>query len=159
MKMIKLDMVSAVIVGAALIKSNGGSRYFWILAWPGTVVHEILHYIVALITFGKPHNLVILPSNESGGTVLGSVQCGNLNWFNKIPVALAPLLAIPIAIVMMSLMKFSWTTGGIFNAFIISSIVSSCVPSSVDMEIATSSMVGMIFWSFVGFTLFNVFIK
>ncbi len=66
------------------------------LQFTGVLVHEMLHFIVGLVTRARPSSMSLVPRTEGGRLVLGSVGFVGLNWLNAWITALAPLLALPI---------------------------------------------------------------
>lgn len=66
------------------------------LQFTGVLVHEMLHFIVGLVTMARPSSMSLVPRTEGGRLVLGSVGFVGLNWLNAWITALAPLLAFPI---------------------------------------------------------------
>ena len=74
-------------------------RWPWVYAfslWPGTVAHELLHFIAGLLMGAKPVALSVIPKRKpEGGWVLGSVMFARLRWWNSVPVGLAPLALVP----------------------------------------------------------------
>jgi len=103
---------------------------------PGTIVHELLHFIVGLVTLGCPINFTIIPKKDGDRYTLGSVGFSNLNWINSPFIGLAPLLilyaifywALHLDGSVNSYIKF-WLLTGFF--------ISSGIPSSQDLKIAT----------------------
>lgn len=75
-------------------------RWPWLYAlsiWPGTVAHELLHFIAGLLMGAKPVSLSVIPKRKlDGGWVLGSVLFARLRWWNSVPVGLAPLALVPV---------------------------------------------------------------
>ncbi len=67
-----------------------------LLWWGGTVGHELCHYIVGFLWGAKPTSIEFTPRRDrsSGALILGSVTFANLRWWNKLPVATAPLLLL-----------------------------------------------------------------
>ena len=64
---------------------------------PGTVLHELMHFIVGLFLNARPCNFSLIPRrNEDGNYVMGSVGFTNITFYNAVPAALAPLLLLPI---------------------------------------------------------------
>ncbi|VVP32222.1 hypothetical protein [Pseudomonas fluorescens] len=59
-------------------------------------MHEKLHFAVGLLTMARPTSMSLIPVNEAGRLVLGSVGFVALNWMNAWVTALAPLLALPL---------------------------------------------------------------
>ena len=69
-----------------------------IVLWPGTVVHELLHWIVGFLLNAQPVSMSLWPRRISDRQwALGSVSFRNVRWYNAIFVGLAPLLAIVMA--------------------------------------------------------------
>jgi hypothetical protein len=64
----------------------------WIVTWPATAMHEIAHFVIAMLTFGKPVAISLLPTRTTNGVRLGEVTLENLNAFNGTVIAMAPLL-------------------------------------------------------------------
>ncbi len=68
-----------------------------LLTWPGTVAHELLHFIAGLLTGAEPVGLSVTPKQQQDGTwQLGQVSFTRLRWWNSIPVGLAPMLLLPV---------------------------------------------------------------
>lgn len=61
---------------------------------PGTIAHELAHYLVALLTFGRPAPISLFPERTPDGWIMGSVTFVP-NFFNGGLVALAPLYLLP----------------------------------------------------------------
>ncbi len=74
--------------------------FFFLLALPGTVCHELCHFCVGVVTGAAPSSLSIVPRRTASGWDLGSVTLMRVRWYNAAPSALAPLLlcAIPFAV-------------------------------------------------------------
>jgi hypothetical protein len=71
---------------------------FALFALPGTLTHELLHFLVGLALGAKPASLSVIPKRERDGAYqLGSVAFRRINLLNAAPAALAPLLALPLA--------------------------------------------------------------
>lgn len=67
-----------------------------LLTWPGTLVHELLHYLAGLVTGARPVSLTIIPRQQKTSSwVLGEVAFARLRWWNSAPVGLAPLALLP----------------------------------------------------------------
>jgi hypothetical protein len=145
-----------VLLLAGVIGWLGGSRGFWVLAWPGTVVHELMHWVVGLVTLGSPENLRVFPEPAGeDGQVLGSVEFNNVGWWNALPIGIAPLLAFPLALMAADRMTFAWTWQSALIIWILASIVSQCWPSPADWRIAFSRKMGVLFWIAVTYWIFT----
>lgn len=71
-------------------------RGYAIALWPGTVAHELLHYLAGLLTFARPLSIRLLPRRQADGVwELGSVSFARLRWWNSVPVGLAPIALLP----------------------------------------------------------------
>lgn len=148
-----MTLLILVLVAAVFIKWFESSEYFWILAWPGTVMHEILHAVVGFVLLAQPSNFSIVPRRTDLGMELGSVGFDNLTWYNKLPIAVAPLLAIPIVFIATSTLAFSATVAGFATVWILASMLSQSMPSSQDWKIGLSSPVGIAAWAGVAYLL------
>jgi len=142
-----MSLLIIVVILAIIIRWLESERYFWILAWPGTVVHEALHYAMALVTFGQPSSFNVWPEPaKNGQIVMGSVICENLNWLNRLPIALAPLLALPLGFYAATTYDFTWSWQGIASAWVLASVIGGAWPSSQDFRVGFSSPVGLVAW-------------
>jgi len=68
----------------------------WVL--PGTALHELAHWLMALVCRGRPGALSLWPNFRGRRWTLGYVTIGNPTWYNRVPIALAPLLLLPLAV-------------------------------------------------------------
>jgi hypothetical protein len=68
-----------------------------LLSLPGTIAHELAHYIVGALLLAKPHGLSVWPKVAGRSWRLGAVSFGNIGLLNGVFVAFAPLLLLPIA--------------------------------------------------------------
>lgn len=70
------------------------TRTWLMFVVPGVAAHEMAHYLVAFLTFGRPQPISLWPRREGNDWVMGSVSfCPN--FFNGGLVALAPLYVLP----------------------------------------------------------------
>ena len=120
---------------------------FWLLVWPGTVLHEGLHWSVGKVLFANPVSFNVLPKKDDSN-IIGSVSFSNMNWFNGVPVCMAPILGFPFAFMLYSyLPAFElWSIQGILTVWIFSAMLASSWPSYVDFEVASKYFVGWVFW-------------
>lgn len=146
-----------VVLSAIVIRTQTGTPNFWILAWPGTVFHEFMHYAVGGLLYAKPCDFQLLPTaGENGRRILGSVSFTNIGWWNAAPVAMAPLLGIPIALVLAaSLGAVHLTIGYCFAVWIIASILSQSVPSTEDFRIMWSQPTSVALWLGIVYVIFK----
>ena len=71
---------------------------FSLFLLPGTLVHELSHFLVALILNGQPTKLSIFPHRTDKGVLLGHVICNNPTWYNSLFIGLSPLLLLPLSV-------------------------------------------------------------
>ncbi len=120
---------------------------FSIAAFPGTLLHEFLHFIAGLLTFGRPTGFSVIPRRVSRGYALGSVRFAHVRWYNAWLIGLAPLLLLPMALFLLV-----WRVQGlhgfvlmeIFWAYLLATLIYASMPSWPDIKIAAVS-----FWLWV----------
>lgn len=89
-------LITAAMLGAMIWVARFPSVH-WLLTWPATVMHELAHFVVAMLTFGKPVAISLLPKRTTTGVQLGEVKVRNLNAFNGAVIAMAPFLLLGVA--------------------------------------------------------------
>lgn len=125
-----------------------------IAAFPGTLLHELAHFIVGLLLFGRPSGFSVIPRRTTHGYALGSVRFANVRWYNGCFIGLAPLLLLPLA-----LWLLAWRMHGlqalqvqeIAWAYLLATLIYAALPSWPDIKIAATSAwlllgVGGIYW-------------
>lgn len=134
---------TAVLVLMRLVR-----RSFWafsLLALPGTVCHELCHWIMGHLLGGRPVRFTVVPRREGRGYVLGAVAMANLRWYNAFFIGLAPLLLLPVAWGL-----FRWRLAGAPTlgwpeaalVFLLANLLGAALPSGQDLRIAARSPVG-----------------
>ncbi len=146
-------MISVCILFAVLIRASQSRDIFWVLAWPGTVVHEVLHYTVGFFLGARPTEISVVPNRTESSTI-GYVSFDNLNWFNALPTAMAPMLAFPLAWWVSTVVKLEWSLIGVFWVWVVSAVIAQAWPSKVDFAMGTKKIMGVIFWGAVAYLLF-----
>ena len=120
---------------------------FSLAAFPGTLLHEFLHFIAGLITFGRPTGFSVIPRRVARGYALGSVRFAHVRWYNAWLIGLAPLLLLPMAL---SLLVWrvqglhGWVAAEFLWAYLLATLVYASMPSWPDIKIAAVS-----FWLLV----------
>lgn len=135
-------------VAAGLWVLHQARRSFWLLsllALPGTLAHELCHWLVGALLNGQPVRFTVLPKREGRGYVLGSVAFAHLRWYNAFFVGLAPLLLLPLAYGLFrwrlaAQPAFSWPEA--LLAFLFANLLYGAMPSWQDLRIAARSPVG-----------------
>lgn len=138
-------MLLTLLILGVLLRKQAEHPVFWVVAWPGTLVHELSHYLVGLVLLARPNNISLLPSN--GGTVHGYVEFDNLAWYNALPTALAPLLGFVAALAIVPHLTWSmaWSNLGLW--WVAVCLVSQSWPSHTDWNAAFSSWPGVAFYA------------
>ena len=143
--------LAVVIVTAAILHHlRRMPRFFSLISLPGTIGHELLHFLVGTLTLAKPVKVSLIPKfHRDGSTTLGLVLFSNIRWYNALWVGFAPLLALPAALWLvycrsaqippLSLWELAWS-------YVAASLAYSCLPSKADVDIVLSKPVGLIFY-------------
>lgn len=118
---------------------------YFLVEWPGTVLHELLHFVVGYITNGKPTQFRVTPKKMADGYwSLGSVQFANITWYNGVFIGLAPL---NIFVFLYLLMPTSAAISGALFQFwlLVGLFAPSGIPSGIDLKVATQSLYPVFF--------------
>jgi hypothetical protein len=113
-----------------------------VAAFPGTLLHESLHFIVGLLLFGRPTGFSVIPRRLGHGYALGSVRFANVRWYNGCFIGLAPLLILPLA-----LWLLAWRMHGLHGlqvqeiawAYLLATLIYASLPSWPDIRVAAAS--------------------
>lgn len=94
-----------IAFAAVLLPIRAVRRWPWLYALavlPGTLAHELTHWLAGWLFGARPASLSILPRRmPDGSLLLGSVLFMRLRWWNSVPVALAPFFLIPLSAVLL----------------------------------------------------------
>lgn len=98
---------------------------FWfksLLFLPGTMMHEFMHYIIAVLTFSKIINFSVIPKIEWENKEPIRIIYGCVEYIPKlkvfhIPINLAPLLLLPISWYMLYAFGFINTLYDFINIY------------------------------------------
>ncbi len=160
---------------ARLVHRLGGNQHTAIITWsiiflPGTIIHEISHFLLAALTGARTGKIEIFPEyleDESDGRstriALGSVQTQKLNPVQGFLVGIAPFLSgIALLIWLASLLQTGFDTKNIWlvilEGYFFFTIANSFFPSWPDIKqtlpfIIISIVVALLAWYF-GFQIF-----
>jgi hypothetical protein len=137
-------MFLAVLILAFVIRRSKESDIFWLLSWPGTVVHELLHYVIGFVLFAQPTKISVWPEDrETSGQTMGYVNFANIQWYNAMPTGLAPLLGVFVVLFIAGLVPAGFSLSGIFWVWAMASVLSQVWPSQQDWKVAFSSIGGL----------------
>jgi hypothetical protein len=105
-------------------------------ALPGTVAHELAHFVVALVLAGDPRLPRLWPQRTEHGWRLGSVTF-RAPWWRAGPIALAPLLLMPASLAWLLAFVVDARGGWLaLHAWIAGTLLSAALPSRADLRIA-----------------------
>lgn len=129
-----------LVVGLIFYVLLGGVRagpLYFLVAFPGIFLHEFAHFLVALVTNGKPEGINLIPKKEANGDwTLGYVMF-EPSWWNAGFVALAPLLLLPLASVV--LYQSLYPASGLetlVGGYLLGCFARGAIPSRTDWKIA-----------------------
>lgn len=148
-----LIMISTIPILFILVKFNNFFSKNFILYslfnLPGTILHELMHFIVGLILFATPKGFSLIPRRIGDSITMGSVSFVGLTLFNRIPVAMAPILLLPISIYLIESfsnilipmdINISTFILSMFFGYILYVIILSSIPSTTDFKVAFQSL-------------------
>lgn len=118
---------------------------------PGTILHELLHFVVGLFLNARPCNFTIFPKKDmlGGGYVMGSVGFRNITFYNAVPAGLAPLLLLPLSFYINRyvLPLLPQTLGNYVLYILLQTIlIENAIPSRADFKIAFMFLSGVILY-------------
>jgi hypothetical protein len=133
----------AALIGKMKESSKNNLFTAWIMYFMGTLFHELSHFVVSFLTFGKPFWFSVIPSTKidkttgAKTTTLGYVKSGNIRWWNVFFVSMSPLLLLPFSFWVYNYFfnyfeESLWTV--VLYIFSIVSLLFSSVPSGVDFK-------------------------
>ena len=117
---------------------------------PGTILHELMHFVVGLFLNARPCNFNLIPrKNEDGNYVMGSVGFTNITFYNAVPAAMAPLLLLPIGFYinryLLPLIQPSFVNYTIY-VLLQTVIIENAMPSAADFRVAKMYFLGMVMY-------------
>jgi hypothetical protein len=86
-----MPSVALVLIFYALLRGIRNSMWrIALLSLPGTIAHELTHFVVGVFLLAQPRGVSIWPRAHGQTWRLGSVSFGNIGLLNGAFVALAP---------------------------------------------------------------------
>lgn len=129
-------------------------RSMWISALvniPGTILHEMMHFLVGLFLNARPCNFTIFPKrDEEGNYVMGSVGFRNVTFYNAIPASMAPLLLLVLGFYanryLLPMMPATLTN---YVLYVLGQtiVIENAIPSRADFKVASLHFSGIILYS------------
>lgn len=136
--------ISPAVIAAIVVRYFVVNKFIFIIyRLPATVLHELTHLIVGLLTNAKPSKASIIPhKQEDGSWRLGSVTFKNIRWYNGVLVGLSPLL---LWLVFVPLIPGQWAFShtqikDLWVWLAMAYIIPSAIPSSQDFKVAVVSL-------------------
>jgi hypothetical protein len=133
----------AAVVGKIKESSKQNQFTMWIVYFMGTFFHELAHFLISFVTYGKPYWFSVIPHseiNEETGQkmiTLGHVKSLNVKWWNVFFISMAPFLLFPFAY-FIYIYFYNYAEMNIWflmlYIFFIISLLFSAIPSSVDFS-------------------------
>jgi hypothetical protein len=141
--------LAAVITAAAVLHYlRRLPRFFSLVSLPGTIGHELLHFLVGTLTLARPVKVSLVPKfHRDGSATLGYVMFSNIRWYNALWVGCAPLLALPVALWLVCHRAAQippWSLPELGWGYVAASLAYSCLPSRADMRIVWSKPGGLV---------------
>ena len=119
------------------------ARGIWLRAlvwWPSTLMHELAHFFLGCIFQADPVGISLWPRRIAGTNLvqLGHVTFRRLSWWKAVPVALAPLLLLPLGCYLVAMVLPQGHTGWKQLLAIYGGVqcLAGCWPSSQDWALA-----------------------
>jgi hypothetical protein len=131
------------VLGAMLIIHISRYAGMWIYALtalPGTVAHELAHFVVAFVLGARPAFPSLLPVRTPRGWQLGSVQF-RVGHARALPISMAPLLLAPLALWWASALLHPALSPLYFvHVWIVAALVTASLPSTTDFKLALPAL-------------------
>lgn len=134
-------------ITAVLVRCSLHPTIFALVAWVGTLMHELSHAVVGALLGARPTSMTLWPKSLGNGRwQLGGVGFTNLKWWNAPWTAMAPMLLAPLSLVLAYTWVYpSWAAGEFASAvpalYVCATILQASWPSSTDFEVAFPGLV------------------
>ena len=136
-----------LITAALLIAAPKKWSWTWVMiSWPGTVLHETMHWSMGKLLNGQPSELSVFPTRTEEGMDLGYVTFENLTWYNSLPIAVAPLLTVPLAYWLSGMIPPEMTWTSVVAVWALASGISMSWPSPQDWSLLARYPTGSAIW-------------
>ena len=136
-----------VLLTVGLVRCSLHPTIFALVAWPGTLAHELAHAAVGVILGAKPTSMTLWPKSLGNGRwQLGGVGFTNLKWWNAPWTAMAPMLLAPLSMALALGWAYpAWAAGDFLAAapalYVCATMLQAAWPSPTDFEIAFPGLV------------------
>jgi hypothetical protein len=131
-------LLAVLIIG---LSKHAGMWIYALVALPGTLAHELAHFIVALILGAHPSFPALIPVRTQRGWRLGAVAF-RVGRMRAMPIALAPLALLPLAVWWAyAFLHTSYWPLYCMNVWIIAALVTASLPSRTDWKLAAPALI------------------
>lgn len=142
--------VAALILIALLHRQlcRYGSFLLVVSNLPGTIMHELAHFVIALLLGGHPTGFSIWPIRQHNRWQLGSVTA-RLTTLSALPTALAPLLWLPAGYaLLLNRQSLAGDSLQLLSAIYLAVYLclSAAIPSWQDMKVALTHPLSLLLW-------------
>jgi hypothetical protein len=139
------DLAFVLAVLLAMHLSRRLMPLYALLVLPGTLLHELAHWLIGWLLGARPGRLQLMPRRgDDRRWRLGAVGFRRVRGFNAAPIALAPLLLLPLAWLLYRVAIAepidAWTHWAALYAATAAAV--SCLPSTADWRLAASRPFG-----------------
>jgi hypothetical protein len=145
-----LALAPLVLIGLVHRRIARNGAFFLVVSnLPITVMHELAHYMSALILGGKPVGFSLWPTLNSGRWQLGSVTA-RVTIISAAPTALAPLLWLPVGgLLLVERTALAGESLPILCCIHVAvyMCVAAAIPSWQDIKVAIMHPLSLMLWS------------
>ena len=155
-----MSSVALVLIFYAILRGLRNSMWrIAFLSLPGTIAHELAHFVVGALLLAKPRRFSIWPRAHGRAWTLGSVSFGNIGLLNGAFVALAPLLLLPLAwLCLFHALLPLWNDGRwgwwLLAGYVTATVLFAALPSFQDIKLGGRSLLlytvlgGFLWWAY-----------
>lgn len=150
-------LIISVVMGALHRRLSSSASFIALLyCLPFTFMHELAHFVVALLTGGRPSSFSILPVRSGGRWVLGSVRAVP-TLLSAAPTALAPLGWLVIGYYLLLQWDFRplWVPGYLL-IIVLYACSAACTPSFQDLKVALGNPFSLVLWAGVVYVVIQL---
>jgi len=146
------EAIPLVAIGLIHRQISTRGAFFLVLSnLPMTIMHELSHFMMALLLGGRPTGFSLWPRREGNRWRLGSVTA-RLTLISAVPTALAPLVWLLIGLVILN-EKETLSHGSLHLLAAVYLAVYLCVSASIpswqDIKVALTHPLSLFIWIFM----------
>jgi hypothetical protein len=136
-----LLLVVAMLLGQRMARS-GGIVAIALVRLPGVILHELAHLLAGTLLRAGPAGFSLVPRHRGNGRwTLGSVSFRRVTAVNAVPVALAPLGLLPLAL-LLGRHWFAWFPPTLTTTLLLYAtaclLAGNALPSRQDLRVAAN---------------------